>query len=178
MTLTDNHFEVFGLELSFLIDKQALKTKFYKLSREYHPDFYSLESTEKQDEVMAMSGKINTAYKVLNEDSLRIKYVLEVLDLIGGDEKQELSPDFLMEMMEINEEIMDAKMEANDDKLDAVKQQIDSFEATIDAELSKSIEFYENEVDRETNLKKIKEFYLKSRYLLRIKENLSTFARL
>ena len=50
---------------------------------------------------------INKGYKTFQNDDETIKYVLQLKGLLEEDEKYELPPDFLMEMMELNEILMD-----------------------------------------------------------------------
>ena len=45
-----NYFEFYKIPIAFFLDEKALKKQFYKLSKQYHPDFYTLESEEKQAE--------------------------------------------------------------------------------------------------------------------------------
>ena len=51
--MTD-YFEFYGLPVSFNPDPAAVKQKFYKFSKKYHPDFYINESEEKQAEVFGV----------------------------------------------------------------------------------------------------------------------------
>ena len=46
------------MEISFLIDEKATKRKFYKLSKQFHPDFYTLESEEKQAEILEFNTQV------------------------------------------------------------------------------------------------------------------------
>ncbi|MCX6298040.1 MAG: hypothetical protein NTY72_02940 [Bacteroidetes bacterium] len=39
-----NYFELYQIPVSFQPDLLAVKKRFYQLSREYHPDFFSNES--------------------------------------------------------------------------------------------------------------------------------------
>ena len=50
---------------------------------------------------------INKGFKILKDPDKTIKYVLEIKGLLQEEEKYELPPDFLTEMMELNERLMD-----------------------------------------------------------------------
>ena len=108
-----DYFTLFDIKVTFRPDLDALKRQFYKLSREFHPDHFTLESDEKQEEVMQISGFINTAYKVLSDDNARMKYILELNHLLKSTENEALPQSFLMTMMDINESIFDLQS-AND----------------------------------------------------------------
>jgi molecular chaperone HscB len=86
----------------------AVKKRFYQLSREYHPDFFSNESAEEKDRVLSLSAMVNKAYQVFQDTSAIIKYVLQLKGLLEEEEKYQLSPNFLMEVMDLNELLMDA----------------------------------------------------------------------
>lgn len=171
-----NYFELFDLAVSFQLDEQALKTKYYKLSRKWHPDFFTQESVERQAEVAVMSEKINQAYKVLSDRESRYKYILELHGKIGGPDNQVMPADFLMEMMDINETIMDLQLDFDQQRYDAVLNDIQTFENELNSGVLSDVDRYDGGDKRDEGLDKIKDYYLKSKYLLRIKENISTFA--
>ncbi|MBK9736326.1 MAG: Fe-S protein assembly co-chaperone HscB [Saprospiraceae bacterium] len=176
--LTQNYFDLFGMPVSFKPDLSVLKSKYYALSRTFHPDFYTLESATKQEEMMTRSGLVNTAYKVLSDDKSRMAYILELHNLLGKEENQILEPSFLMEMMEINETIFDLQMEFDISAYDTVVSKVKAVEESLVQEVNRHIFNFEQGQDLELNLLKIRDYFLKSKYLLRIRENISTFAHL
>jgi molecular chaperone HscB len=171
-----NHFETLEIPVSFRPDKNLLKRNFYRLSREYHPDFYTLDSEEKKDEILTKSGQINTAYKILSDDSSRMKYILEHYQLLSDADNLAMDPLFLAEMMEINEAIFELEMDFDSNSFSKIKSMVDHIENELKLMLEKDIYDFENQINTRSSLEKIKEYYLKSKYLLRISENLATFA--
>ncbi len=171
-----NYFELFDLEATFKVDEQALKTKYYKLSRKWHPDFFTQESEDQQQEAAMMAEDINQAYKALSDRESRYKYVLEIYGLIGGPENQVMPSDFLMEMMDINEAIMDLQLDFDQQRYDDLLGEIQSFENELNSSIEIDVDRFDGGDRSEEVLNKIKDYYLKSKYLLRIKENISTFA--
>jgi len=171
-----NYFELFDLEVCFQLDEQVLKTKYYKLSRKWHPDFFTQESEDRQAEVAVMSEKINQAYKVLSDRESRFKYILELHGKIGGTDNQVMPADFLMEMMDINETIMDLQMDFDQQRYDEVLSEIQTFENELNSGVASDVDRYDGGDKSDEVLDKIKDYYLKSKYLLRIKKNISTFA--
>jgi molecular chaperone HscB len=170
-----NYFEFYGLPESFEIDAAQLKKKFYELSKKYHPDFYAAESAEKQEEVLQLSTLNNKAYQVLSNPDKRVDYILRQHQLLAEGDKYPLAPAFLMEMMDINEQITDAEDEATISQIKAsVKEASDSLEA----ELTEQTNGFDNktEVEKDAALKKVLDIYYRKKYLLRIWESLNTFA--
>ncbi len=56
-----NYFQFYNLPESFLPDEKAIKTKYYELSRQYHPDFHATASPEKQQEILQLSTQKTNA---------------------------------------------------------------------------------------------------------------------
>lgn len=79
-------------------------------------------------------------------------------------------------MMDINEQLMELEFDFDQTIFDAVKQGVESVKKELFDEIEGLIEGYSEEKSGPEELIQIKNFYLKKRYLLRIKENLSTFA--
>ncbi len=166
-----NYFEFFELPISLTIDEEALKKKFYANSRKYHPDFFATESVEKQDEMLARSSFNNEAYKTLSDFNQRVAYLLELKSMLSEEGKNNLSQSFLMEMMEVNETLMDLEFDFDPLKLEEIKKQVDTKEVELHASIEPLlIEF------NETQLHLLKDYFLKKKYLLRIKENIAKFA--
>lgn len=170
-----NYFEFYGLPESFEIDVVQLKKKFYELSKKYHPDFYAVESAEKQDEVLELSTLNNKAYQVLSNSHKRVEYILRQHNLLAEGDKYPLAPKFLMEMMEINEQLMDADDEAT---VSQIKTTVKEASAALEAELADQIMDFNGKTKAELDeaLKKVLDIYYRKKYLLRIQESLNTFA--
>jgi molecular chaperone HscB len=172
-----DYFELFDLKVSFNLDLDILKKRFYKLSREFHPDHFTMESIEKQAETLKMSGIINTAYKTLSDENSRMKYILERYGLINENQNDALPQDFLMQMMEINELAFEIQMSHDADQMYKLISTLDSIENKLKIQANTSIDDFENQQNIDKSLENLKYYFLKSKYLLRIRENLSTFAR-
>ena len=47
-----NYFELFGLPVSFKIDKSKLALKYFELQKKYHPDFFANGTEHEQEEAL------------------------------------------------------------------------------------------------------------------------------
>ena len=168
-----NYFELYEIPFSLSPDKEFIKRKFYELSRKYHPDFYMNASDDEQAEILEKSSEVNKAFKVFSNSDQTIKYVLKEKGLLEEEEKYQLAPDFLMEMMELNEQLMDAKMEDDETAFENIKQQISRIEAEIYEPVSKIIEQYQEGVTTKEELLQVKDYYYKKKYQHRILEVMS-----
>ena len=135
-----------------------------------------VNSEEKQNEILIKSGQINDAYKILSDDNSRTKYILEHYQLMSEVDNLALDSSFLGEMMEINEAIFDLEMDFDQNRLLKIKEMVKSIESELKTKVEKDIDDFENQINTIKALENIKEYYLKSKYLLRISENLATFA--
>jgi molecular chaperone HscB len=171
-----NYFEFYHLPIRFQIDGAALKKAFYSNSRKYHPDFYTSESAEKQAEVLSLSTLNNKAYKTLSDFDKRMEYVLQLLNLLGKEGETKLPQDFLMEMMEMNESLADLQFDFDAQKYQQILKDIKMIENQLLSDVQPVLEKPDATILTHDEKKNVIFFYLKRRYLLRIRKTLSTFA--
>ena len=162
------YFELFELPVRLKVDKAALTKKYFELQKKYHPDFFSNASEEEQADVLEKSSLVNKAYKTFQNADETIKYVLMQKGLLEEEEKYQLPPDFLMEMLELNEGISDAKIEDDAEKISDFKNQIASITNEIYEPVEQIVEGYKEGATTEKELLQVKEYYYKQKYLNRI----------
>lgn len=167
-----NYFEFYDLPIAFNLDPEVLRRQFLKLSKKYHPDFYTLESEEKQEEILALSTTNNEAYKLLKDSEKRIKYILELKGLLGKEIKPELPQSFLLEMMDINERVMDLQFDYDKAAHQAIQKEVEAKEAELLERIHPVFDGYNDATATTEQLEKVKDYYLQNRYLKRLKENM------
>ena len=91
-----NYFELYEIPISFLLDELHIRKKYLALSKKYHPDFYTLESPEKQNEILNLSTINNKAFQILSNFDKRMKYILSEKGYLVEEEKYTLPQLFLM----------------------------------------------------------------------------------
>jgi molecular chaperone HscB len=160
-----NHFELFKLPISLKPDQALVKQRFYELSRQYHPDFHGQASEEEQAEALEKASQVNMAYKVLVHPDETIRYVLQLKGLVEEEEKYQLSPDFLSEMMDLNEQALDVSEQADADRL---QQTIQQTQKEIYEPVAAIVENYQEGITTEKELLQVKEYYYRKKYLDRI----------
>ena len=156
-----NYFELFELPVSIQIDKSKLARKYFELQKKYHPDFFARGTEHEQEQALEISSQLNKALKIFKNPDQTIKYVLQLKGLLEEEEKYQLPPAFLMEMMELNEELSAESV-----------QQINGLESQLYSEVQPIIENYDDASATTANLLKLKEYYYKKKYLQRILERL------
>ena len=103
-----NHFELFGLPSQFQLDGSLLSSQFRELQKRFHPDNFATAS--ERDRLMAVqkAAQIYDAYQVLKHPISRAEYILaENGTEIRGEQQTMQDPMFLMEQMELREELED-----------------------------------------------------------------------
>jgi molecular chaperone HscB len=158
---TMNYFELFELPVSIQIDKTRLAQKYFELQKKYHPDFFANGTEHEQEQALEISSQLNKALKTFKNEDQTIKYVLQLKSLLEEEEKYQLPPAFLMEMMELNEEL----------SADSTKQ-IEELETALYNEVAVIIENYNDATSTAAELLKLKEYYFKKKYLQRILDRL------
>ena len=162
-----NYFELFDLPVSFRPDLQTVKSKFYTLSRQYHPDFYGTAVEADKAKALEMSALTNKAFKIFQSPDELMKYVLQLHSLLEEEEKYNLPSDFLMEVMELNEALMD--MDSNDESAQkGILEIVGRLQDEIYAPVQQIIENYQEGVTTKEELLRVKEYYYKKKYLDKI----------
>ena len=163
-----NYFELFEIPVSLNVAQNELPLKYFSLQKKYHPDFFSNADEDEQAEMLEKSSIINKGFKVLKDQDETIKYVLGLKGLLQEEEKYELSPGFLTEMMELNEALMD------DDilNIEEVETKIFSLQKSLYNKVQNIIEYYNEDNTTSEQLLQVKDYYFKKKYLNRILERL------
>ncbi|MEZ8276064.1 co-chaperone HscB [Vibrio cyclitrophicus] len=139
-----NHFELFGLPLQFQLDGSLLSSLFRDLQRQFHPDKFATASERDRLLAVQKAAQINDAYQVLKNPVSRAEYLLvQHGEDIRGEQQTMQDPMFLMEQMELREELEDiADSSDPEDALFAFegkvskmyKQQLSAIQQELDSE--------------------------------------------
>ncbi len=171
-----NYFQFFNLPVAFKIDEAALRRAFLLNSKKYHPDFFTLENDAVQNEVLEKSTLNNEAWKTLSDFDRRVEYILKLKGKLEAEGQNKLPQDFLMEMMDINENLMELEFDFDADRYKNSLQEVQNIENQLFESVRPVFENWSDATGEAGNLDAVKDFFLKKKYLLRIKENFSKFA--
>ncbi|HPG12250.1 MAG TPA: Fe-S protein assembly co-chaperone HscB [Chitinophagaceae bacterium] len=165
-----NYFELFAIPVSLKVNTKELAPRFFELSKKYHPDFFIKDSVEAQAEALEKSSLLNKAWKTFQSEDATLKYVLQLKNRIEEEEKYELPPDFLMEVLEINESLMDAD---EPEVAENIRSSVNRLYEEIYNPVRQLVENYKDETVSDTELGQLKEYYYKKKYLDRISSQLA-----
>ncbi len=119
LDFSKNYYELFGLPVSYSVDASELAESYRNLQRVVHPDRFA--SASEQERRLSMQGAtlINEAFQTLKDPMLRAKYLLSLHGKEMGDGRESTQDmEFLMEQMELREQLAEVKEQA--DPLDVV----------------------------------------------------------
>lgn len=167
-----NYFSFFNLRPSPILDEAELKKTFYANSKRFHPDFHTLEDEATQRDVLERSTLNNQGYKILADEDSRLKHLLEVRGVLGEEGSNQVPQDFLMEIMEVNEALMELEFEDDPSVRLKVTGLIDQLDADLRREVADILENYNDDTATQAELDQLKDYYLKRRYLLRLREKI------
>ena len=156
LDLSTNYFSFFKLPIKFHLDLDNLESKFYELSRKFHPDFFSQASETERRYSTERTSMLNDAYRNLKDPIKRAKYLL-TLQGIKTEQKAKTPPDLLAEIFELNEqieELRDAKNSKNNSQITILKTQVLETEKMLkeraeelNSQLNKSLSQWDNLLD-------------------------------
>jgi len=158
-----NYFELFDIPIQLKVNAASLSGKFFELSRKYHPDHFANENEQAQAEALEMSALLNKAWKTFQNPDASIKYVLQLKGLLEEEEKYELPPEFLMEVIEINEGLMDDVIDPE------LEKKIITLQSEIYEPVKEIVESYQETAIADKELLQVKEYYFKKKYIDRIR---------
>ncbi len=158
-----NYYELFGLEEAPAVDRSTVAKMYIELQKKHHPDFFTNENEADKESALEQSAAINKGYKILTNKDNTIEYFLKLKGTIVANEKFNLPPAFLMEMMELNEGF---------DDNEHIEKQIQQFEDDLEEQISPLINLQNNDELNDEQLQQLKLYYYKKKYLKRILERL------
>ena len=160
-----NYFELFELPVGPVADKQVLSKKYIQLQRQNHPDYHVGSNELYQQDALDNSANINAAYKTLKDDKATLAYFLQIKGYLSAEDKYDLPQTFLMEMMDLNEELsFMTKQEASE----MIEKHENQLLSTVLDILNQPAADY-----TEVQFQLLRDYYFKKKYLHRILDRLT-----
>ena len=164
-----NYFDLYELPVQLSVNQQMLKKKYLELSRRYHPDYFTQQSEAAQQEALEKSAMVNKAFKTFRNEDETIKYVLELKGMLQENEKYDLPPDFLMDMMELNEHLLEIQFDP--ESREKASEKIKQLEAALYEPVKPVLATNLNDTN-DNELLVVKDYYFKKKYIARLKQQL------
>ncbi len=165
-----NYFELFELPVKLKVDRNEARKKYFELTRKYHPDYFVNQGQDEQQDMLEASAQLNKALKTFSDGDETIRYVLSMKGLLEEEEKYSLPPEFLMEVMEVNEGLADAQMEGDTAKVQKLLEELSGIENEIYEPVQNIVEHYQEGVTSKEELLQVKDYYFRKKYILRLRQ--------
>lgn len=135
------YFELFAIPVDYNVDLATVNKNYLELQRAVHPDRHANASS--RDKLLAVqnTAEINDALQTLKHPVKRAEYMLSELGVDIRAEQQTLQdPQFLMQQMELREELEELTTSADPDAAIAqFEQQIKQLDSQYSAQLAEQL---------------------------------------
>jgi molecular chaperone HscB len=138
-TFPKEYYAFFGLDKKLSIDEADLQARFYRLSREWHPDRFTRKGAEAQLQALDATAILNDGYRTLRDPVRRAEYLLTEEGFpIGEQRSKDVPPELLEEVFELNMMLEELKSgeEGARSQLEAAKEHFLTLRTGVDQELT------------------------------------------
>jgi|SRR5690606_35760541 len=134
-------FDTLGLAPSFRLDLQELSKRQLQLSQALHPDKFVGRPARERRQALGRAIEVNEAHRALKSPLERAKILLARLEGdASGAEEAPMSPEFLMEMMEMREKLRDLGRARNADAIESLHAAVKQRYSEMLEEISKGFD--------------------------------------
>jgi molecular chaperone HscB len=167
LDFSSNYFELFGLPQTYQLDTTALSERYRQLQRVIHPDRFAHASDQEKRLSMQGAARINEAYQTLKDPIGRARYILALQGVnTEGQGRTSQDPEFLMEQMELREELAAARHSSDPmAALDALVGRIDGQMRALVAKLTVELDSHGAE-----HLEEARELFLKMQFTHKLRQ--------
>jgi molecular chaperone HscB len=148
-----DYFEIFGIPRRLNLPVDDLQQRYYRLSRELHPDRFMNKPPAEQERALDMSSALNDARRTLQDPIQRANYLLSLEGFdIGEQKSKDVPPELLEEVFELNMAL--EEMRGGDDsarpQLEQAEANFGKMMSDVDTRLHALFEKYDGAPQRET----------------------------
>lgn len=134
--MSENYFDMFGLNQTFKIDLSALENQYRKIQSASHPDRFVTAAPAEKLKSMQTATLANEAYQTLKKPASRAKYLLILQGIDATAETNTSMPvDFLMQQMEWREALEDYKAAKDVSGLDRLLDEMQRAAQSLNTDL-------------------------------------------
>lgn len=126
------HFALFDLQPAFAIDLDRLAARYRELARETHPDRFADAPAREQRQALERAAELNDAYQTLKSPSRRALYLLGLSGQSLPLEATVQDPQFLLQQMELREELEELQDSADLAGVAAFKRRLKAAQAELE----------------------------------------------
>src|SRR5262245_53211805 len=158
-----NYYDFFGLPHKLNLDSKDLESRFYALSKQWHPDRFARASPAERRRSENATATLNDGYRTLKDPIARAEYLLKEHGFdIGEQKSSHVPPELLEEVFELNMALEEA--ESSRPQVEVARQKFTAMREEIDRELLAQFAVYDEREDKAT-LEKIRSILNRHKYI-------------
>ena len=154
MQVSSNYFDFFGLPHKLNLDGKDLESRFYALSKQWHPDRFARASEDQRRISENATATLNDGYRTLREPILRAEYLLKEHGFDIGEQKSSHVPP----------ELLEEEVESSRPQLEEARRKFVAMREEIDRELFAQFAAYDEKQDQ-ASLEKIRAILNRRKYI-------------
>ena len=136
-----SHFELFGLEPGFALDRAALDRAYREIQARIHPDRFAHAGEAERRASMQWTTRVNEAYRVLQNPLERARHLLELHGVDVAFETNTAMPvEFLERQLALRESLAAASTARDATALDALRTDLAAERKRVEAQLEAQID--------------------------------------
>ena len=136
-----SHFELFGLSPAFALDTEALERAYREIQSRVHPDRYAHAGDAERRASLQWTTRVNEAYRTLKDPVQRAKHLLELHGVdVQFETNTQMPADFLMQQLELREELERGVQAKDATILDALKKSLQRQKRQLEAQVAQAID--------------------------------------
>jgi molecular chaperone HscB len=157
-----DYFAFLDIPRAFFPDEGMIRARYLANSRQWHPDVHTRGLEGSRDKAEELAGINNQAFSTLMHFDRRLEHLLALEGFLPEEGQAQLPQDFLMDMMEVNEELMELAMEDDPDKRRAITHRLEEMERDLLEAVTPIMAAFDR--NGSGDLKVVRDYLLKRRY--------------
>jgi molecular chaperone HscB len=138
---SSSHFELFGLPARYSLDQEMLETAYRDIQSRVHPDRFAHAGDAERRASLQWTTRVNEAFQILRNPVSRAKHLLELQGVdVAFETNTQMPTDFLMQQLELREELEGAIQKKDAAGLDGLRQRLQFQKKSIESEIAESID--------------------------------------
>ena len=136
-----NYFELFGLAPGYALEPEALDGRYREIQAQVHPDRFAHAGDAERRASLQRTTWVNEAYRTLKDPVQRGRHVLELHGVdVAFETNTQMPTDFLMQQLELREELEAATHSKDASRLDALRSGLRLQKQTLEREIGAAID--------------------------------------
>lgn len=136
-----NHFQLFGLAPAFALEPEALERRYREIQSRVHPDRFAHAGDAERRASLQWTTRVNEAYRTLTDPVQRAKHILELNGVdVQFETNTQMPADFLVQQLELREELEDAVSGKDAGALDRLKSDLLKTKEVLVGQIAETID--------------------------------------